>query len=98
MPVDVYVLFGKRMSSISDTCFSAKSGVTDYYAVDDEHALYLARQSIKNLNRVKDPQVSITAPREPLYDPEELYGIVGDNLKKVSIRTRSKIQRTDGWC
>jgi len=61
----------------------SKSGVTDYYAVDDEHALYLARQSIKNLNRVKDPQVSITAPREPLYDPEELYGIVGDNLKKV---------------
>merc|ERR1719383_405728 len=61
----------------------SKSGVTDYYAVDDEHAIHLARQSIKNLNRVKDPQVSLTAPREPLYDPEELYGIVGENLKKV---------------
>ena len=63
---------------------AAKSGVTDYYAVDDEHAIYLARQSIKNLNKIKDPQVSITAPKEPLYDPEELYGIVGENLKKVS--------------
>lgn len=61
----------------------SKSGVTDYYAVDDEHAIHLARQSIKNLNRVKDPQVSLTAPREPLYNPEELYGIVGENLKKV---------------
>jgi len=61
----------------------SKSGVTDYYAVDDEHALYLARQSVKNLNKIKNPQVSITAPKEPLYDPEELYGIVGDNLKKV---------------
>jgi len=61
----------------------SKSGVTDYYAVDDEHAIYLARQSVKNLNKIKNPQVSITAPKEPLYDPEELYGIVGDNLKKV---------------
>lgn len=26
------------------------SGVTDHYAVDDEHALYLARQAVKNLN------------------------------------------------
>ena len=59
--------------------------MTDYYAVDDEHALYLARQSIKNLNKIKDPQVTITAPREPLYDPEELYGIVGENLKKVRL-------------
>ena len=57
--------------------------MTDYYAVDDEHAIYLARQSVKNLNKIKNPQVSITAPKEPLYDPEELYGIVGDNLKKV---------------
>ena len=63
---------------------TAKSGVTDYYAVDDEHALFLARQSVKNLNRLKDPQVTITAPKEPLYDPQELYGIVGENLKKVS--------------
>lgn len=26
------------------------SGVTDHYAVDDQHALYLARQVIGNLN------------------------------------------------
>lgn len=27
------------------------SGVTDHYAVDDEHALYLARRIVKNLNK-----------------------------------------------
>jgi 3-methylcrotonyl-CoA carboxylase beta subunit len=27
------------------------SGVTDYYALDDEHALYLAKQMVSNLNR-----------------------------------------------
>ena len=78
----IYYFENIRFTSL----IAAKSGVTDYYAVDDEHAIYLARQSIKNLNRVKDPQVSIMAPREPLYDPEELYGIVGDNLKKVSVK------------
>jgi len=60
-----------------------KSGVTDYYAIDDEHALHLARQTIKNLNKTKNPPVTITTPVEPLYPADELYGIVGDNLKKV---------------
>ena len=28
----------------------AKSGVTDHYAIDDEHALHLARRVVANLN------------------------------------------------
>ena len=35
------------------------SGVTDHYAVNDEHALKLARQVVKNLNRKKQPFVTI---------------------------------------
>ena len=38
--------------------FCRKSGVTDHYALDDEHALHLARRVIKNLNYKKEPQVS----------------------------------------
>ena len=30
-----------------------QSGVTDHYALDDEHALYLARRVISNLNYEK---------------------------------------------
>ena len=30
------------------------SGVTDHYALDDEHALYLARCIVNNLNRTKN--------------------------------------------
>ena len=37
----------------------SKSGVTDHYALDDEHALHLARRSIKNLNYQKTPSVSV---------------------------------------
>lgn len=59
------------------------SGVTDHYARDDQHALYLARQAVKNLNYKKKQQVTIVEPDEPLYPAEDLYGIVGDNLKKT---------------
>ncbi|OKL61396.1 putative methylcrotonoyl-CoA carboxylase beta chain, mitochondrial [Talaromyces atroroseus] len=66
---------------------STISGVTDYLAVDDAHALVLARRSISNLNY---PKTSVplsglspdTDIKEPLYDPEELGGIVGTNLRR----------------
>ncbi|KAK1140183.1 Methylcrotonoyl-CoA carboxylase beta chain, mitochondrial [Aspergillus melleus] len=66
---------------------STISGVTDYLAVDDAHALVLARRSVANLNY---PATSIpkhlsdqaTAIQEPLYDPAELNGIVGTNLRR----------------
>jgi 3-methylcrotonyl-CoA carboxylase beta subunit len=60
---------------------SSISGVTDYLAVGDAHALVLARRSIANLNwpgQTATPNIF----KEPLYDPEELAGIVGTNLRK----------------
>lgn len=48
--------------------------------MDDAHALVLARRSISNLNY---PQTDTPSSfKEPLYDPEELGGIVGTNLRK----------------
>ncbi|CAO3608969.1 unnamed protein product [Cunninghamella blakesleeana] len=58
------------------------SGVTDHYALDDEHALVLARRVVSNLNRVKDPQLAMREVEEPLYSADEIGGIVGDNLRK----------------
>src|SRR3984885_15237730 len=60
---------------------SSVSGVTDYLAVDDAHAIVLARRSISNLNYPRE-QWSKASYNEPLYDPEELSGIVGTNLRK----------------
>ncbi|RVX66202.1 putative methylcrotonoyl-CoA carboxylase beta chain, mitochondrial [Exophiala mesophila] len=60
---------------------SSVSGVTDYLAVDDAHALVLARRSVSNLNYPKEQPAPFEV-REPLYDPEELTGIVGTNLRK----------------
>ena len=57
------------------------SGVADYLAVDDAHALVLARRTVSNLNwpQEKSPSQGF---EEPLYNPEELGGIVGTNLRK----------------
>lgn len=64
---------------------SSVSGVTDYLAVDDAHAITLARRSISNLNwpaRSATTQPPATTFSEPLYDPEELMGIATTNLRK----------------
>lgn len=58
------------------------SGVTDHYAQNDQHALGMARDIVKSLNRVKQPQISMQPVREPLYPIEELYGVVPDDLRK----------------
>ncbi|KAH9869822.1 Methylcrotonoyl-CoA carboxylase beta chain, mitochondrial [Plenodomus lingam] len=60
------------------------SGVTDYLAVDDGHALVLARRSVGNLNWHRNQTVATSPPafQEPLYDPQELSGIAGTNLRK----------------
>lgn len=57
------------------------SGVTDYLAVDDAHALVLARRSVGNLNWPEQKQSPVQV-KGPLYDPEELAGIAGTNLRK----------------
>ncbi|RKQ72780.1 carboxyl transferase domain-containing protein [Oceanibaculum indicum] len=61
---------------------SRTSGVTDHYAQNDAHALAIARRIVGNLNRVKQPNLAMREPREPLYDPAELYGVVPADLRK----------------
>ena len=56
--------------------------MTDHYAVDDEHALYLTRQILKNLNRCKVPEMTPISPEPPIHPLDDLYGIVGGNLKR----------------
>ncbi|MCH8538053.1 MAG: methylcrotonoyl-CoA carboxylase [Alkalimonas sp.] len=58
------------------------SGVADHYAVNDEHALQLARNAVSRLNRIAPAQMDVKEPEEPLYDAKEIYGIVGTDLKK----------------
>jgi 3-methylcrotonyl-CoA carboxylase beta subunit len=59
-----------------------ESGVADHYARNDHHALKLARRAVSRLNRVKKIELDLAEPRDPLYDPAELHGIVPEDPKK----------------
>jgi 3-methylcrotonyl-CoA carboxylase beta subunit len=55
---------------------SRQSGVTDYLANDDAHAIAIAQRIVGGLNRVRQPWLEPRAPRDPLYPAEDIYGIV----------------------
>jgi len=57
------------------------SGVADYLAEDDAHALALARRAVGNLGSVPDFAAGWSAPEEPIFDPEELLGVVPTDLR-----------------
>jgi 3-methylcrotonyl-CoA carboxylase beta subunit len=58
------------------------SGVSDWLAQDDTHALALARKIVGNLNWKKPDQLVRAEPREPLYDPSELWGVLPTDTRK----------------
>jgi 3-methylcrotonyl-CoA carboxylase beta subunit len=58
-----------------------KSGVVDHVAENDEHALQIVREIAGRLNSVKSVDIDIAEPRPPRYDPQELYGIVPQDVR-----------------
>jgi acetyl-CoA carboxylase carboxyltransferase component len=58
------------------------SGVTDYYAQSDEHALALGREIVANLSLPR-PELpwEPEPPEEPLHDADELLGIVPEDYR-----------------
>ncbi|HHX8656645.1 TPA: carboxyl transferase domain-containing protein [Vibrio diabolicus] len=87
------VVTGEELGGADVHC--RKSGVADYYAENDEHALMLAREAIANANananRAKPikPENTVLPPR---YDAKEIYGIVNANLR-LSFDVREIIAR-----
>ncbi|MFT6677333.1 MAG: 3-methylcrotonyl-CoA carboxylase beta subunit [Sulfitobacter sp.] len=57
------------------------SGVADYLADDDRHALALAREIVSHLGPVARPTVDFKEPKAPLYPPEDVMGVVPANDK-----------------
>ncbi|MBW3613455.1 MAG: hypothetical protein KY392_06310, partial [Chloroflexi bacterium] len=56
---------------------TVQSGVADHYALDDEHALAIGRQIVRNLAwRKPDPPWDVLEPAEPSVPPDELYGVI----------------------
>ena len=58
-----------------------RSGVVDHVAEDDLHALAIVRRIVAGLN-TRRPQGPVLAdPRPPLFDPEELYGVIPQDVR-----------------
>jgi 3-methylcrotonyl-CoA carboxylase beta subunit len=56
-----------------------RSGVADHYAMNDDHALYLARRIISHLPSQAGQMGHSSAP---LYAPEEIYGLVPADIRQ----------------
>src|SRR3989475_3117464 len=63
------------------------SGVTDHYAMNDEHALAICRSIVSHLNRRKYIPWDIAPPVPPRYDANDLLGIIpADNRRSYDVR------------
>jgi acetyl-CoA carboxylase carboxyltransferase component len=71
---------------------SRTSGVTDHYATSDEHALAVAREIVANLDDEKRTPWEPAEPDDPIYDPDDLWGIVPEDYR-VGYDVREVIAR-----
>ncbi len=61
---------------------SRQSGVTDHYAQNDSHAIGIARRIVATLKPPQLAALNMREPREPLFAPEEIYGVVSADGRK----------------
>ncbi len=61
---------------------SRVSGVTDHFALDDHHALGIARRIVADLNRAKRVPLAIAPSEEPAYPAAEIYGILPPDTRQ----------------
>ncbi|MEQ1726902.1 MAG: carboxyl transferase domain-containing protein, partial [Vicinamibacterales bacterium] len=58
------------------------SGVADYFAEDDAHAIEICRTVVSTLPTDKRTPNGLVTPEAPRYDPAEIYGIVNADIRK----------------
>jgi acetyl-CoA carboxylase carboxyltransferase component len=58
-----------------------RSGVADHYAVDDEHALAIARQIVRHLGDPRPCPWELAPVEPPALDPADLYGLVPEDFR-----------------
>ena len=66
---------------------SRQSGVTDHYALNDRHALELARRSVAHFNVRKQVGLEVREAVQPEYAIEEIDGVIpADTRKPFEVR------------
>lgn len=59
------------------------SGVADHFASNEQQALDKVREIVSYLNRQQRMSVLLQEPEEPVYDPEELYGVIPADTRQT---------------
>jgi len=59
------------------------SGVADHYAQNDAHAIAITRNIVENLERPHKFPIDVAEPEDPFYDPEELFGVVPNDIRRT---------------
>jgi acetyl-CoA carboxylase carboxyltransferase component len=62
---------------------SEVSGVTDYLAEDEQHALAITREIVSHLQRRKHVPWDVLPAEEPLYDAVDLYGLIPQDTRRA---------------
>jgi 3-methylcrotonyl-CoA carboxylase beta subunit len=67
---------------------TVQSGVADHFALDDDHALAIGREIVRNLARRRpDPPWEVGEPCEPSVAPDDLYGVIpADSRQSYDVR------------
>jgi acetyl-CoA carboxylase carboxyltransferase component len=68
------------------------SGVSDHLAQNDEHALEITRNIVENFGYCEKFDIGRIAPKDPYYNPEEIYGIMPPNVR-IPFDSREVIAR-----
>ncbi len=58
------------------------SGVVDHLALNDTHALALAREAVSRLNSRKEVSLALQTPQAPRFAAQELYGVIPTDTRK----------------
>jgi 3-methylcrotonyl-CoA carboxylase beta subunit len=58
-----------------------RSGVVDHVAENDEHALLIVRDIVATLNGPPRTEIDVQPPRPPLFDADELYGVIPTDVR-----------------
>ena len=61
---------------------SRQSGVTDHYAQNDSHAIGIARRIVATLKQPDRATLNMREPRDPLFAPQDIYGVVSADGRK----------------
>ncbi len=87
--IDIEPLGGAEMHS-------RVSGVSDHIAENDSHALAITRNIVANLGELPELRWKLAAPEEPLYSPEEIYGVVSSDPRFPTDNREVLMRLVDG--